>query len=68
MCALTRIRHICWPHDPSDLFHTLQIRTQTPVHGEDFLVDDRSDWKTVETIGEGLPKFDIVSPLACIHQ
>ena len=33
---------------------------------EDFLVDDGRDWKTVETIGECFPKFDVVASFAFV--
>lgn len=36
------------------------------MHGENFLVDDCCNRKAVETIGERLPKLDIISPLAFI--
>ncbi len=36
------------------------------MHGENFLVDDCCNRQAVETIGERLPKLDIISPLAFI--
>jgi hypothetical protein len=34
------------------------------VHRKDLLVNDSSDWQTVETICKSLPQFDVVSSLA----
>ena len=53
-------------HDPSDLLHALEIRTQTSVATEDLLVHNGGDWETVETVGEGFPQFDVVSSLTLI--
>lgn len=36
------------------------------MHAEDLLVDDGGDWETVETVGEGLPQFDVVTSLALV--
>jgi len=36
------------------------------VHSEDFLVDDGCNGQTVEAVGEGLPKLDIVPTLALV--
>jgi hypothetical protein len=36
------------------------------MHAKDFLVNDRGDRETIETVGECLPQFHIVSPLAFI--
>lgn len=36
------------------------------MHGEDLLVDDSSNGKAVEAIGEGLPQLDVVAALALI--
>lgn len=35
------------------------------MHAEDLLVNDGRHWKAIETVCEGLPNFDVVSPLAC---
>jgi hypothetical protein len=34
------------------------------MHTENLLVNDGSDWKTVEAIRECLPQFDVVATLA----
>lgn len=47
--------HICWAHDPTDLFHRIQVRAKTTVHGEDLLVDNGRNWQAVEAVGERLP-------------
>jgi hypothetical protein len=36
------------------------------VHREDLLIDDSSDRKAVEAVGEGLPQLDVVSSLALV--
>jgi hypothetical protein len=36
------------------------------VHGEDLLIDNGGNWKTVEAVGEGLPQLDVISSLALI--
>lgn len=36
------------------------------MHAEYLFVNDGCNWKTVETVSEGLPKFDVVSSLALI--
>lgn len=36
------------------------------MHGEDLLVDDSGDGKTVETVGEGLPQLNVVTALALV--
>ena len=36
------------------------------MHGENLLVDDRGNGKTVEAVGEGLPELDVVATLALV--
>jgi hypothetical protein len=36
------------------------------VHGENLLVDDSSDGKTVEAIGKGLPELNVIATLALV--
>jgi hypothetical protein len=36
------------------------------VHGENLLVDDSGDRKTVEAISESLPQLDVVAALALV--
>ena len=38
---------------------------ETAVHGEDLLVNNRSDGETVEAIGKSLPQFDVITSFAC---
>ena len=61
-----QITYIGWSHDSADLFHGVQIRTQTTMHCEDLLVDDGSDWQAVEAIGKCLPELDVVSSLTLV--
>jgi hypothetical protein len=58
--------YISWAHDAADLLHGVQIGTETTVHCEDLLIDDRCNGQAVEAVGEGLPKLDVVSSLALI--
>merc|ERR1719370_844779 len=60
------IGHICRPHDPSDLFHALQVGAEPAMAAKDLLVNDGCDGETVETVSEGFPEFDIVTSLALI--
>ena len=61
---VTRVRNVCRSHDAPDLFHGLQVRTETSMATEDFLVDDCSDGQTVEAVRKCLPKFYVVSAFA----
>lgn len=38
---------------------------ETAVHGENLLVNNRSNGKTVEAIGKGLPQLDVITSFAC---
>lgn len=58
--------HISGTHHAADLLHRVQVRTQTTVHREDLLIDDRGDGKAVEAISERLPELDVVSAFALI--
>ena len=60
-----RVRDVCRSHDPSDLLHALEIRTETSVTTEDLLVHNGCDGQTVEAVSEGFPQFDVVASLAC---
>lgn len=60
----TGIGNIGRSHDPPDLFHALEVGTQTTVHGENLLVDDSSDREAVEAVGERLPQLDVIPSLA----
>lgn len=62
----TTVGNISWTHDPPDLFHGVQIRGETAMHGEDFLINDRSNWEAVEAVSKSLPELDVVSSLALI--
>lgn len=53
-------------HDSSDLFHGLEIRAQASMATKDFLVHNGRDRKTIEAVGEGLPKLDIKTPFAFV--
>jgi len=41
-----------------------EVAEESRLTAEDPLVDDGSDRKAVETVGEGLPQLDVVSPFA----
>jgi len=36
------------------------------VHGKDLFVNDGCHWQAIETVGKGLPKFDVVSTFAFV--
>jgi len=36
------------------------------MHAENLFVNDGCNWEAVETVGESLPKFDVVTSLALI--
>lgn len=58
--------YISGAHDATDLLHRVQVGAETTVHGENLLVDDSGNGKTVEAIGEGLPELDVVATLALV--
>jgi hypothetical protein len=62
----TAVRNISRAHNPADLLHRVEIRAQTTVHGENLLVDDSSDRKAVEAVGESLPQLDVIATLALV--
>lgn len=62
----TAVRNISRAHNPADLLHRVEIRAQTTVHGENLLVDDSSDRKAVEAVGECLPQLDVIATLALV--
>lgn len=58
--------YISGSHDTTNLLHGVQVGAQSTVHGEDLLINNGGDGKTVEAIGEGLPQLNIVAALALI--
>ena len=58
--------HIRWAHHTPDLLHGVEVGTETTVHGEDLLVNDRSNGQAVEAIRKSLPQLDVVPALALI--
>ena len=60
------IRHICRSHDTPDLFHRLEIRTQTTMAAEDLFINNGSHRQAVEAVCKRLPQFDVVAPLAFV--
>ena len=61
-----RVGHVGRPRNATDLIHAVVLRRQAAVDAEDLLVDDGGDGKTVEAVGERLPKFDVVPALALV--
>lgn len=51
----TKLTYVCWAHDATNLFHGVQVGTQTAVHSEDFLVDNGGNRQAIEAIGKSLP-------------
>jgi len=58
--------YISWSHDPTDLLHRIQIRTETTVHGENLLIYDCGNGQAVEAVGECFPQLDIVPALTFV--
>ena len=58
--------YISRTHHTTNLFHRVQVGTQTTVHGEDLLIDDGGNGQAVEAVGESLPKLDVIPPFALI--
>jgi hypothetical protein len=64
----TSIWDVRRPHHVSNLFHGLQVGTESAVHREDLAIDYGSNGKAVEAVREHLPELDIVTALACIFR
>lgn len=62
----TLIRYISRSHNILNLFQVLQLRTESSMHTEDFLIDQSHHGKTIEDIAESFPKSDGVSSFAFI--
>lgn len=58
--------YISRPHHAPNLLHRVKVGAQTAVHGENLLVNDCRNWQAIEAVSEGLPKLDVVPPLALI--
>jgi hypothetical protein len=52
------IRHISGSHDVFDLLELFEFGTQTSMHAENLLVDQRGHWQAVEHVREDLPESD----------
>ncbi len=52
-----RCLNITWPCDVSDLLHLTQLRTESTVHTDNFIINDSCTRKTVEGIAERLPQL-----------
>jgi hypothetical protein len=48
------------------LIEGAELWGETSVHAENFLIDDGSDGEAVETVSEGFPELNVVSPLALV--
>jgi hypothetical protein len=59
--SLTSVWDISWSHDASDLFHALQIWTQSSMATEYLFINDGRNWQTVEAISECFPQFDVIA-------
>lgn len=62
----TTVGNVRGTHDSADLLHGVEIRAQTTVHGEDFLVDDGCNRQAVEAVRKRLPQLNVVTSLALI--
>jgi len=60
------VRDVGGSDNALNLIKTCEFGTESAVRAEDLLVDDGRAGKTVETISEGLPKFDTEAALALV--
>lgn len=58
------VRDVSRSLDPANLFHGMQVGTESSVTTKDLLVHDRRHWQAVEAVGESLPQFDVVPSFA----
>lgn len=65
-CGRDKATYISGSHHTTNLFHGIQVRAETAVHGENLLVNDCSNRQAVKTVGEGLPKLDVIPAFALI--
>ena len=62
----TLIRNIDRTRNPPDIIQALEIRGKSTVHTEDLVVNESSNRKTVEAVGETLPQSHVVFSFAFI--
>ena len=62
----TRVGHISRTHNILDLVQVLELGTQTTVHAEDLLVDQRSHGQAIKDVAKDTPESDGVASLALI--
>jgi len=62
----SRVGHVGGPHNVFDLVKVLQLRAQTSMHAENFLVNESSNGQTVEHVTEDTPKSNRVSAFALV--
>ena len=60
------VGNVSGSHNTLNLLKRAKLWAQTTMHAEDLLVDKSCDGKAVETIGESLPKFNVIAALAFI--
>lgn len=60
----TGVGNVGGSHDGVDLIHGDEVGREAPVHAEDFVFDEGSNWEAVEAVDEGFPEFDIVAGFA----
>mmetsp|Transcript_15416 Transcript_15416/g.25393 ORF Transcript_15416/g.25393 Transcript_15416/m.25393 type:complete len:256 (-) Transcript_15416:491-1258(-) len=53
----TSVRNITWPCNIRNLFHLAELRTQTTMHTDDFVINNGSTGEAVKSIAESLPQL-----------
>jgi hypothetical protein len=64
--ANMEMTYISWSYNTSDLFHRLEVRTQSSMNNEYLFVDDCCKWQVIEAIKERFEYGVIISPLTLI--
>lgn len=58
--------HIGRPHNVVYGQNFIQLRGESPMHAQDLVIYQRSNWQTVEAVCENFPQFDTMSTLALV--
>lgn len=59
-------RDVRGPDNLADLVHIFEFRAKSTVHADDLVIQNGHHGKAVEAIGENLPEFNGVPPLALV--
>lgn len=61
--ANEEITYISWSYNTFDLFHRIEVRTQSSMNSEYPFIEDRRNWHAIEAINENFPQTDVISLL-----